>query len=347
MDWPKDVVAAVTHADPAPYYAELARRTPLEWDASLRAWVATGAPAVAAVLAHPACRVRPEAEPVPRALVGTPAGDVFAALVRMTDGAGHCPLKRAVSDALHALDLARVEAEARRWAPRLVARLSSHVLGALLGVEDMELDALAHDVTALVRAFAPAASPQEVERGAVAADALLHTLKTAHGPLGLQAAAEHFGTHVVLANTIGFLTQAHDATRGLVGNACLRLARDSGLRARVTAEPTQLAQVLDAVLHEDAPVQNTRRYVAEDVHLAGKDLKRGDTVLVVLAAANLDPAGRGALHTFGAGPHACPGERVARTMARVAVEHLLRAGLLPVSATYLPSVNARVAEVTR
>src|ERR1700730_9947136 len=98
--FPSDPIAAVTHRDPYPYYARLVAERPLYFDPDLGLWVASSAEAVAAVLASERCRVRPPAEPVPAAIAGTPAGEVFRRLVRMTDGEAHGPLKQAVSAAL-------------------------------------------------------------------------------------------------------------------------------------------------------------------------------------------------------------------------------------------------------
>lgn len=67
---PADPVAAVTHADPYPYYAALRDGPPLAWNEKLRLWVASRADVIEQVLqAHGALRVRPAAEPVPRAIV--------------------------------------------------------------------------------------------------------------------------------------------------------------------------------------------------------------------------------------------------------------------------------------
>ena len=74
---PISPIAAVTHADPYPVYADLVAYRPLYFDEALGLWVASSAAAVTAVLTHPLCRVRPLAEPVPNAIVGSPAGDVF------------------------------------------------------------------------------------------------------------------------------------------------------------------------------------------------------------------------------------------------------------------------------
>src|SRR5262249_38391095 len=154
----------------------LAARKPLYRDESLGLWVATGAEAVSAVLASEICRVQPPAEPVPRALVGSPAGEIFRHLVRRNDGAGHCPFKKAVRAALGSLDEERVREEGARQALRLerelgaaaasgwvndfAFRLPVNVVASLLGVSEEALEPVARQVGDLVGCFAPGASPE-------------------------------------------------------------------------------------------------------------------------------------------------------------------------------------------
>lgn len=87
-------------------------------------------------------------------------------------------------------------------------------------------------------------------------------------------------------------------------------------------------------------------------------MREGDGILVVLAAANRDPAANPdpdrfdlfrrdrRIFTFGAGIHACPGDRFAIAIARAGAEALLRAGLDPerfaATRTYRPLANVRV-----
>ena len=96
-DHPADPIAAVTHRDPYPYYADLVAARPIHRDDSLGLWVVCSAAAVTAVLDSPACLVRPPAEPVPRVLLGSPGGSIFGRLVRMNEGASHSTMKPAVS----------------------------------------------------------------------------------------------------------------------------------------------------------------------------------------------------------------------------------------------------------
>ncbi len=102
---PADALQAIVHADPAPYYAELAADRPFFFDAALGWCVAASAEAVDAVLCSAACRVRPADEPVPRAVAATSTGAFFGRLVRQIDGPDHSARKAKVSAALGRLDV--------------------------------------------------------------------------------------------------------------------------------------------------------------------------------------------------------------------------------------------------
>jgi cytochrome P450 len=369
MNSPADPIAAVTHPDPYPFYADLVARRPLYRDGSLGLWVASSAEAVTAVLAGDLCRVRPPAEPVPAALAGSPAAEIFRHWVRMNDGPGHCPFKTALSAALGALDPVRIAETGRSLARDLdtgdladfAFRLPVSVVASLLGVPREELDETFLWTRSLVAGIAPGAAPEAVERGKQAAGLLLGRFRSHldHGVLAdLARRAPDAAREVIVANGIGLLFQSHDATAGLIGNALVALAGHPETRERAASDPGLLHQVLLETLRFDPPVQNTRRFVARDGALAGQAVKEGDVILAVLAAANRDPAlnpdpGRFApfrqdrrMFTFGHGAHACPGETLALAIARTGIEELLRAGLDPegfaATRSYRPSGNARI-----
>lgn len=382
MTPPASPIAAVTHPDPYPYYREMLATRPLHRDPSLGLWVAASAEAVTAVLTSPLVRVRPPAEPVPAALRGSPLAEIFGRLVRMTDGPGHGRMKQVVAGALGTLDGDGVRASAARWARILLERidakspagvdefarsLSAHAIADLLAVPDAAVASVEHRVHQYVIAVAPGADAARLEHGKAAAGHLIETVGAAVAgaraglPAALGREAEQAGVAdraTVVANAIGFMTQAYEATTGLIGNTLRALAAQPALRASVAVDPTQLPSVIREVLRHDAPVQNTRRFLADDGMIAGQRMAAGDTVLVVLAAANHDAAanprperfeveraGRRTF-TFGAGSHACPGETLAVSIARAAVERLLADGLdldaLPARPVYHPSGNVRI-----
>lgn len=385
MDRPSDPIAAVTHADPYPYYAGLVARTPLYRHGALGLWVASGAAEVTAVLASDACRVRPPAEPVPKPLVGSAAGKIFGHLVRMNDGERHGPFKGAVSATLSKFDQARLAGTARASARTLWREsgravdtgrvngfafdLPVHVVGSLLGIPERDLSRTALWMASFVRCLAPGSSAEQLESGRVAAGGLFEMLGAllagdppADGLVGILAGearrAGRDDTEVIVANAVGFMSQAYEATAGLIGNTLVALGGVRGLRQRCEADPTTLGPVIDEVVRYDPPVQNTRRFVAREAIVAGQPMKTDDAILVVLAAANRDPAANRAPErfdiarservsfTFGSGVHACPGEVIAKTIARAGVERLLESGIDPESLArsrrYRPSANVRI-----
>ncbi|MBP0619920.1 cytochrome P450 [Cupriavidus consociatus] len=363
-----DPLSAVTHPDPYPYYRELAMHRPFFRDQRLGLWVAAGAQEVAAVLSHPECRVRPPAQPVPPALAGTPAGDLFGRLIRMNDGAAHAPLKGLLMPLLAAIDPSAAAHRAAALAALLAAgtamsaervngflfTLPVVTLADLLGLpvavdRDMAV-AVAGHVAAFATAQSPLADTNAVQAGAGAAQWLAIWLADAlppapaSGPLPLLHQAAHaagIDAQAVSANIIGLLVQACEATAALAGNTLLQLGRGTVPAGTV---PEELAA---QVAVSDPPVQNTRRFLAADARLCGHDVKAGDAVLVLLAAASCIGMADGKRPwTFGDGRHTCPGDRLAQALAGATVRALLARGADPAALArafrYRPSLNARI-----
>jgi hypothetical protein len=88
------------------------------FDAPRKLWIASSAASVKAVLGNPACHVRPPAEPVPAAIVGSAAGEVFGHLVRMNEGVRHDAPKLALQRFLAGVDLAAYRRGPRRLPQR-------------------------------------------------------------------------------------------------------------------------------------------------------------------------------------------------------------------------------------
>jgi cytochrome P450/pimeloyl-ACP methyl ester carboxylesterase len=385
--FPRDPIAAVTHRDPYPYYADLVAHKPLYRDDRMGLWVASSADAVTAVLTNNDCRVRPPNESVPPAIAGSPAGEIFRRLVRMNDGAGHCPFNRAIAAVLTSVEPESVIAQTKLCAQALSKelaptgdpaeltefnfRLSTHVVGNLLGVPQDKLNQTAKWIGEFVRCVFPASTPAQIEQGKIAAGHLLDLFRElyergkAHSERGLSAVLALEGERVgradpdtIIANGIGLLSQAYEATAGLIGNTLLALAAHPELRRRIATDAALARELMLEVLRYDPPTHNTRRFLARDATVLGQGMAAGDAILVVIAAANRDPAANPDPHrfdvareqrrlfTFGAGVHSCPGDAFAIAIAQTAVVHLVESGLnfdrLTDGMTYRPSANVRV-----
>lgn len=363
---PEHILAASAHRNPYPYYASLVAGPALVFDAPRKLWVASSVAGVKAMLGNPACYVRPTAEPVPAAIVGSAAGEVFGHLVRMNEGVRHDVPKLALQRFLAGVDLGRVqtrtEALARAQAgqgPLHGAALSRWAfevpvmtVADMLGFAEDELPQVARWMAEFVACLSPVSTPAQLAASADAASALLarfaELVRNANANPGsalahLQHEAVQVGWHdsgALLANAVGLLSQTYEATAGLIGNSIVALATQPGLLEVMDREPGKLLQMINEVSRFDPSIHNTRRFVAEATQVAGVSLQPGDVVLLVLAAAGRDPLCNARpdeflldrpdrdVPGFGRGPHQCPGQALACQVAAAAIKTLLIPGQL-------------------
>ncbi|MED5617351.1 cytochrome P450 [Janthinobacterium sp. P210005] len=357
---PVDPFSAVTHAAPYDYYRRLADGPPLRFDAQLDCWLATGADGVRAVLAHPACRVRPADLGVPHNLAGTPCGAIFAELVRMNDGERHALPKQVLARALGQVDMARLQGRALHLAgdrvPGSAVQLNDAVfelplfaMADLLGFAPAQWPALAAWTRSFVACLSPLSNAEQLAGAQVAAEALLQSfgrllregdVRPGSMLAAIVAEADALGWQAsggVLANLVGLLSQTCDATAGLLGNAIVALRAQPELPTQLSAAPELWPAMLREVSLRDPAIHNTRRYTAEDAECNGVRVPAGQMILVVLASAGQAESG------FGHGRHACPGQAIALAIATACLQAWAGAlESLPLAWRYLPSLNARI-----
>jgi cytochrome P450 len=377
--FPESLLAASAHPDPYPYYAALLAYRPLYREHKLGLWVGLGAREVTEVLSSEHVRVRPPSEPVPAAIAGAPAGDIFKHLVRMNDGPRHAQAKAAVGACLARVDPAHAAMIAARHAAALLRTLAiTHrerldlfnfalpvrTVAELIGLPEEAAGRCAALVGDFVRCLSPLSGPDEIAQSNTAAAVLLELLRDEwrHGG-GLETHAERLRSDgiedrdAVLANLVGLMSQTYEATAGLIGNTLLALARNPQLR-RVAGDDALLRRAIEEVARHDPSVHNTRRFVAEECVIAGETMRQGDQILVVLAAANRDPAHCERPHvfdadradrrsfTFGIGRHACTGQAIATAITAAGIRALMTHGLdiaaLAGPVQYRKSLNSRI-----
>ena len=365
-----DPIIAATHTDPYPYYAQLRAEGGLVFHEGLRLWVASSARAVAAVLAHPDCHVRPATEPVPKAIAEGFAGKVFGQLMRMNEGERqHCP-RSAIAPGLQMIDAQEVETlvAARLITPgaegiqAAMFRGPVCVVAALLGFSPEQGRIMAELIADFVACLSPLSTPAQLACAHAAAEQLsgyfIELLDEQADPSPLLAgirqrfASASAPSEMLVANLIGLFSQTYDATAGLIGNVILALMQNPSLRR----DTLPLGDLIAEVQRFDPSVQNTRRFVAAPCEIEGVSLDPGDVLLVLLASANRDPQLNDdpdtftvkrpdrRSFTFGAGPHQCPGQALALSIAIASVRQILAVNpvLDHLEWRYRPSLNGRV-----
>ncbi|MEK9284137.1 MULTISPECIES: cytochrome P450 [unclassified Bradyrhizobium] len=131
------------------------------------------------------------------------------------------------------------------------------------------------------------------------------------------------------------LAAGSETTTHLISGSAYELLKNPGLRDWLEQDWSRVGLAVEEFLRFVSPVQFSKpRYVRRDVELEGVRLKRGDRVMVMLAAANMDPA----VHehpdeldlerkpnrhiSFGTGIHFCLGHQLARIEGACALEAL-------------------------
>ncbi|GAA1366396.1 cytochrome P450 family protein [Streptomyces beijiangensis] len=132
------------------------------------------------------------------------------------------------------------------------------------------------------------------------------------------------------------LVAGHETTVNLIANGVRALLDHPDQLAALRADMSLLDNAVEEMLRYDGPVEAaTYRFTVEPVEVAGTVIEAGESVLVVLAAADRDPArfpesdrfdirreAQGHL-AFGHGIHYCLGAPLARLEGRIAVRALL------------------------
>ena len=127
-----------------------------------------------------------------------------------------------------------------------------------------------------------------------------------------------------------------ETTEGLIGNMVLALARNPLEEEKLRSNPDLIEKTVEEALRYDSSILKQSRVASVDTVFGGVNIKKGDYLHFMIAAANRDPSkfanpnsfdiareDQGHL-SFGHGIHFCIGGPLARLEARVALRQLLQ-----------------------
>ncbi|WP_130510193.1 cytochrome P450 family protein [Krasilnikovia cinnamomea] len=147
---------------------------------------------------------------------------------------------------------------------------------------------------------------------------------------------DRLSEHELTSLAFLLLLAGYENTVHAIGTGLLTLLRHPEVLAQVRADPARLTATIEELLRLEPPSPVVlRRFPVEDLTIGGVPIPRGETVLLVVAAANRDPAEfpapeavdpqRSGSHlTFGHGIHFCLAASLARTELDVAIGTVVR-----------------------
>ena len=139
----------------------------------------------------------------------------------------------------------------------------------------------------------------------------------------------------LLAQCTLLLVAGHETTRNLLGNGLLALLQHSDQFAKLKENPSLINTAVREFARFDSPVQFSGRAVTEDFSWHNREIRKGQTVILLIGCANRDPEkfsepekldisrDEGTPLSFGHGTHFCIGAALAYTEAEIAFTTLL------------------------
>jgi cytochrome P450 len=356
---PFDPADPATREDPYPAYARLRDEDPAHWCPRLRAWLLSRYDDVAAGLrdarltADHAAAARYKGRPA-EALGGSlrtvasdpPAHDVVRAMLAEALNARVRTVGPLVESLVgRLLDAVAMQGGEVDAIEAFAYPLPIEVIAELLAIPDADRPRFREQSRAVARGMDRFFSGDEARAALSAIGAyflgLVGERRDAPGDdlVRRLLRAEWHGDRLneleVVALCTALVFGGHETTVNLLGNGLLALLMDAPALARLRAEPALVGSAVEELLRFDSPPQFVARTATVELHVHGRTIRAGDTVLLGIGAANRDPTVFGEPDrldltrspnphlAFGLGPHACPGAQLSRIEARLALPAVL------------------------
>ena len=280
-----------------------------------------------------------------RAFTQRRVADLEPAVARMTDGL----LDRIQADG--------ISGAAVEFMDEFAYRLPVSVICELIGVPEADRERFRPIAAALVATIEPLSTAQQWREADAAVTELIGyftDLAAARRAdprddlmsalVGISDAADgRLRDAELLDNVMLLLVAGFETTVNLLGNGLRIILTDPAFGADLRDGIVPVAAFVEEVLRYDSPVQLTSRRAAAPTQIAGVAVTPDVEIIVMLGAANRDPARFAEPHrfhpgrtdngpvSFGGGPHFCVGAALARLEAAVAFPRILHRfpGLAP------------------
>jgi cytochrome P450 len=348
-------------ADPYPFYEDRRREGDVVWDETAASWLVLGYQPAQQILGGRGWTSSLTANPTTASALRVMDPDLLRRNMLTTDGANHQRLRGSVRDVFTRSFVGGlregIEAIAREtvedistgaefdFMADIALPLPIAVAAAWLGLEVDSARLLREESPAISRMLSDFGDAAAVEAGTAAFATLLTELlplaadRRAHPGddlLSFIAGSPDLELDDVVTTAVIIAIAGHETTANLLGAVMIRLLTPGLEGARpVEAIDGVDSGVVTELLRLDGPVQAVGRTATREHVVGDVTIRAGEPVLVVLAAANRDPAvftDPGDFHpervgpaplTFGHGAHYCLGAPLAHLEIAIALQCVL------------------------
>ena len=177
------------------------------------------------------------------------------------------------------------------------------------------------------------------------------------GLIAVEEAGDQLTEEEIVATCNLLLIAGHETTVNLIANGVLAMLRHPEHWSALSQDADRASAIVEETLRWDTPVQLVGRIAGEDMSIGEVRIPKGDSMMLLLAAAHRDPAvterpdefdpTRDSIRhlAFGLGPHFCLGAPLARLEAAVALSAVTQrfpdARFIPDPPLYKPNVTLR------
>jgi cytochrome P450 len=290
---------------------------------------------------------------------------VFDAFASRRDGESHVAIRNSAHRAFTPRRIAQLEVSAAGYARELVDemvqqggvvdlmdfayRLPLRIITDLLGVAEEDRDSV-HQWSTLIGGAIGATDSRSMSRaheGLRELRGYIDRLLAQHRQggsgsttdlVGLLLAADEsgrMGEHELTGMYLQLLFAGHETTTNLIGIGMSELLGNPAQWSAIVERPELVGGAVEELLRYVSPVQFLGRVALRDTMVAGTPVEQGQSVTLLLAAANRDPRRWSDPETvrvsredasdhlaFGRGRHFCLGASLARLEGRIAISEL-------------------------
>ncbi|SEO46704.1 Cytochrome P450 [Flavobacterium sp. CF108] len=363
-------------ADPYLIYKNMLENNSVYWDETNKIWAIYSYEDCVSILKNPKAEI-PPVNPDNKQKLNKTALEILNNLTRLSNGIRHEISKEIamllfsnmksvdINSIISQLIQSNLVENKMDWVNSICKKLPVLVVLKSFGFEEKDCDFISNQMEFLVKIMLPQKTEEQIKYINEATPEIFSIvekqLSSLHFYESIQTKISETNSlsfseikTISISNLIGLFIQSFDAGKGILSNSLLQI-----LNHKTFFSKREIEKSVIETLRFDPPIHNTRRIAVEDIFIGESQIKKNDSILVVLASANRDPKkfekefnfdmernNNAENLTFGIGGHICLAKHFSIHLAAEALWFLFNefktVKILENNIQYEPMINTRL-----